>query len=58
MSVFTVVIKDKEKAEDITQTMRHKGIPTECMDCQTGYMLTVPRWSYKILLRLTYPKGV
>ena len=54
MSEFTVVIQDKEKAETVTQEMRHKGIPTECTDCRTGYMLTVPVWSYKILLALAY----
>lgn len=54
MGEFTVVIKDKEKAEAVTRKMRHKGIPTECEPCLTEYLVIVPTWSHKILLRLTY----
>jgi hypothetical protein len=54
MKEFSVVIEDERKAEYITRMLRHKGIPTECLDCQTGYLVTVPIWSYKIVLGMAY----
>jgi hypothetical protein len=54
MKEFSVVIADEGEAEGITHALQDKGIPTECLDCQTGYLITVPRWAYKIVLGMVH----
>jgi hypothetical protein len=54
MKEFSVVIEDEDEAEGITHALQDKGIPTEHLNCQTGHLITVPRWAYKIVLGMVH----